>query len=117
MAKNAGQIKGLIPHLLEDGLSILRYEDDTIIFMDPDLKQAKYVKLLSSVFEQLSGLKFNFHRNEIFYYGEAKQYETEYRVWLPSIGSYPFRYLGILMHHTKLHNTDRVSSSKDSNIN
>ena len=37
-AKNDGQIKGVIPHLLEDGLSILQYADDTIIFMDHDLE-------------------------------------------------------------------------------
>ena len=36
------------------------------------------MKLLLSVFEQLSGLKINFHKSEIFCYGEAKQYETEY---------------------------------------
>ena len=77
-AKNDGQIKGVIPHLLEDGLSILEYADDTIIFMDHDLEQAKNMKLLLSVFEQLSGLKINFHKSEIFCYGEAKQYETEY---------------------------------------
>ena len=37
-AKNDGQIKGVIPHLLEDRLSILQYTDDTIIFMDHDLE-------------------------------------------------------------------------------
>ena len=37
-AKNDGQIKGVIPHLLEDGLSILQYANDTIIFMDHDLE-------------------------------------------------------------------------------
>ena len=37
-AKNDGQIKGMIPYLLEDGLSILQYADDTIIFMDHDLE-------------------------------------------------------------------------------
>ena len=50
-AKNDGQIKGVIPHLLEDGLSILQYADDTIIFMDHDLEQVKNIKLLLSVFE------------------------------------------------------------------
>ena len=40
-AKNDGQIKGIIPHLVEDGLSILQYADDTILFMDHDIEQAK----------------------------------------------------------------------------
>jgi len=33
-AREDGQISGLIPHLIDDGLSVLQYVDDTIIFMD-----------------------------------------------------------------------------------
>src|SRR4051812_28557275 len=33
-AKLDGQISGVIPHLVEDGLSILQYADDTILFLD-----------------------------------------------------------------------------------
>jgi hypothetical protein len=50
-AKDNDQIKGVIPHLVEDGLSILQYADDTILFMDHDLEQAKNMKLLLCVFE------------------------------------------------------------------
>ena len=31
-AKEDGQVKGVVPHLVEEGLSILQYADDTIIF-------------------------------------------------------------------------------------
>jgi hypothetical protein len=31
-----GQIRGVLPHLIDDGLSILQYADDTIIFIDHD---------------------------------------------------------------------------------
>ena len=65
-AKNDGQIRCVIPYLIDNGLSILQYADDTIIFMDHDLEQAKNMKLILSVFEQLSGLKINFHKSEIF---------------------------------------------------
>jgi hypothetical protein len=34
-------VKGAVPHLIKDGLSILQYGDDTIIFMDHDIEQAK----------------------------------------------------------------------------
>ena len=70
-AKLEGQIKGVIPHLIDDGLSILQYADDTILFMDHDLEKAINLKLLLCAFEQLSGLKVNFHKSEIFYFGEA----------------------------------------------
>jgi hypothetical protein len=32
-AKSDGQIEGVIPHLVDGGLSILQYADDTILFM------------------------------------------------------------------------------------
>ena len=50
-AKDDGQIRGVVPHLLDDGLSILQYADDTIIFIDHDLEQAKNLKLLLCAFE------------------------------------------------------------------
>jgi hypothetical protein len=31
-AKEDGQVGGLIPHLVDGGLSILQYADDTILF-------------------------------------------------------------------------------------
>jgi hypothetical protein len=65
-AKADGQIRGVLPHLVDDGLSILQYADDTIIFIDHDLEQAKNLKLLFCMFEQLSGLKINFHKSEFF---------------------------------------------------
>ena len=61
-AKLDGQISGVIPHLVEDGLSILQYADDTILFMEHDIAKARNMKLVSCLFEQLSGLKINFTR-------------------------------------------------------
>jgi hypothetical protein len=65
------------------------------------------MKLLLSVFEQLSGLKINLHKSEIFCFGEAKDYESQYeQLFGCKRGSYPFRYLGIPMHFRKLNNKD-----------
>jgi hypothetical protein len=52
-AKEEGQISRVILNLVDDNLSILQYADDTILFMDDKLEQAKNMKLLSSGFEQL----------------------------------------------------------------
>jgi retron-type reverse transcriptase len=49
--KNSGQIEGLVPHLVDDGLSILQYADDTLIFMYDNLEKAKNIKLLLCAFE------------------------------------------------------------------
>jgi hypothetical protein len=37
--KEDGQVEGLIPHLVDRGISILRYENDTEILMDHDLEK------------------------------------------------------------------------------
>ena len=72
-AKSEGQIEGVIPHLVDVGLSILQYADDTILFMELDLEKARNLKLILSAFEQLSGLKINFHKSELFCFGEARE--------------------------------------------
>jgi hypothetical protein len=45
-AKTEGQISGVIPHILDDGLSILQYANDTILFVDHNFGQARNMKLL-----------------------------------------------------------------------
>ena len=45
-AKADRLIRGVIPHFVDDGLSILQYADNTIIFLDHDSEQAKNLKLL-----------------------------------------------------------------------
>jgi hypothetical protein len=75
--------------------------------MDNDLERAKNMKLLLCAFEQLSGLKINFHKSEMFCYGAARARQTEYKqIFGCDLGLYPFRYLGISMHHRKLMNKD-----------
>jgi hypothetical protein len=51
---------------VDGGLSVLQYVDDTIILMGDDLERAKNMKLVLWAFEQLSGLKINFHKSELF---------------------------------------------------
>jgi hypothetical protein len=41
-AKEYGQINGPVPHLVYKGLSILQYANDTVLFLDQDLKREKY---------------------------------------------------------------------------
>ena len=37
-AKENQQFKGVVQHLIDDGLSILQYADDTILFMEHNLE-------------------------------------------------------------------------------
>jgi hypothetical protein len=56
----------VIPHLVDGGLSILQYADDTILFIEHDLDNAKNLKLILLAFEHLSGLKINFIKVNCF---------------------------------------------------
>jgi hypothetical protein len=106
-SKGMGFLDGLVPHLVEDGLSILQYADDTILFLDDDLEKAKGLKLVLSAFEKLSGLKINFHKSELFCFGETKERIAEYvRLFGCKDGEFPFRYLGIPMSPRRLSNRE-----------
>jgi hypothetical protein len=73
VAKEDGQVDGLIPHLVDGGVSILQYADDTIIFMEHNLEKALNMKLILCIFEELSGLKINFHKSDIFFLDKPKK--------------------------------------------
>jgi hypothetical protein len=65
------------------------------------------MKLLLSVFEELSRLKINFYKSEVFCFGEAKDYESQYeQLFGCKKGLLPFKYFGIPMHYRKLNNKD-----------
>jgi len=106
-AKADNQISGIVPHLVDEGLSILQYADDTLLFMDHDLEKARNMKLLLCAFEQLSGLKINFHKSEIFCFGAAQESLPQYtELFGCNQGAFPMRYLGIPIHYRRLSNTD-----------
>jgi hypothetical protein len=58
------------------------------------------MKLLLCAFEQLLGLKINFYKSEIFCYRAARDRQSEFaQIFRCVLGSYPFCYLKIPMHH------------------
>jgi hypothetical protein len=102
-AKNDGLIEGVIPHLIDGGLSILQYANNAILFMEHDLEKAKNLKLILSAFEQLSGLKIKFHKSELFCFGEAQDEVNAYAdLFGCGQGEFPMRYLGIPIHYRRL---------------
>jgi hypothetical protein len=75
--------------------------------MEHNLEKAVNMKLLLCIFDQLSGLKINFHKSEFFCFGKAKDKEQQYKQILEcESGSLPVRYLGIPIHHRKLCNAE-----------
>jgi hypothetical protein len=70
-----------------------------LLFLDHDLEKALSMKLILCIFEQISGLTVNFHKNEIFCFGKAKEEEEQYtNLFGCESGTLPFKYLGIPIH-------------------
>jgi hypothetical protein len=70
-------------------------------------RKQKNLKLLLCTFEQLSGLKINFHNSEFFCFGEAQISKNLYsHLFRCQVGKYLFKYLGIPMHYKRIKNVD-----------
>ena len=75
--------------------------------MEHDIAKARNMKLILCLFEQLSGLKINFHKSELFFFGKAKDEQDTYmQLFGCELGSLPFSCLGIPIHHCKLSNKE-----------
>jgi hypothetical protein len=99
-------VGSLLPHIVDGGISILQYADDNILFMEHDLEKAFNMKPIMCMFEQLSGLKINFHKSEIFCFGKPRDVQHKCREILGcKFGTLPMSYLGIPIHHRTLRNT------------
>ena len=46
--------------------------------MDHKFDEARNMKLILTIFEQLSGLKINYHKSELLCFGKAKEVESDY---------------------------------------
>jgi hypothetical protein len=76
-AKETNQIRGVIPHLIEGGLTHLQYADDMIIFLSLDEQTILNTNFLLYCFEDMSGLKINYQKSEVLVMGGQKKIITE----------------------------------------
>jgi len=65
--------------------------------MDHDLEKAQNMQLLLSAFEQVSRLKINFHKSELFCFRITQDHLDQcVKQFGRKSGDFPIRYLGIL---------------------
>ena len=70
LAKRAGHIKGICPHLVpNEGLTHLQYADDTIMMVEGSDKDIQNLKFLLLCFQEMSGLTINFAKSEVMVLG------------------------------------------------
>jgi hypothetical protein len=71
--------------------------------MEHDVVKAHNMKLILCIFKQLSGLKINFHKSELFCFGKVKEMEQLYmQIMGCEAGVLPIKYLGIPVHYRTL---------------
>nr|XP_051220218.1 uncharacterized protein LOC127337707 [Lolium perenne] len=102
-ARRAGHIHGVIPHLIPGGISHLQYADDTLILIQNSDEDIANLKFLLMCFEDMSGLKINYHKSEVILMGQQRQEQTRITNKLNcKLGAFPFIYLGLPISDRKL---------------
>ena len=72
---------------------MLQYGDDTIFLLQDDTHNAKNMKFILSAFEQMSGLKINFHKTELILFDDVvKKQQIHQEKFTCNIGELPMRY-------------------------
>lgn len=95
----------------ENKISILQYADDTIFLLPDNLEYARNLKFILCLFEQLSDLKINFHKSEVFCIGEARDRKVLFsQLFTCNIGDLPMRYLGVPIDQKRILNKDRKTA-------
>jgi hypothetical protein len=106
-AQSNDLVVGLCPDLIDKGVPIMQYADDTVLCFSHDLEKALNIKLLLYLFELMSGLKINFQKSELFLIGGdniiADQYSSMFGC---QVGSLPMKYLGMPVSYRSLRNSD-----------
>ncbi len=64
------------------------------------------MKLILSIFEKLSSLKINFHKNNLFCFGQVQDCQEQYsNIFGCKLDTFLVRYLGIPMHENLVTNS------------
>jgi hypothetical protein len=93
-------IKNIVSELVEGGVVMLQYADDTIFLLEDDTESAINLKVILIIFGHMSSLKINFLKSEVCCFG---QYAA---IFTCAEGKIHFKYLGVSTHYTRLLNSD-----------
>jgi hypothetical protein len=102
-ASEQGKIRGVMTHLIPEGITHIQYVGDTILMIKGDDESITQMKFILYCFEWLSSLKINYQKSEAFIFGM----ETEDKVRVANmlncqLGELPMKYLGISISDSKL---------------
>jgi hypothetical protein len=96
-----------MPELVERGLTHLQYADDAVICLEIDENSIANTKFLLYYFENMSGLKINYHKSEVMVLGVPVEESARIaRMLNCKEGALPMKYLGILVSNKKMYFAD-----------
>jgi hypothetical protein len=102
-ACEAGHIAGVVSHLIPGGISHLQYADDTLILIQYNEQQISNLEFLLTCFEEMPGLKINYHKSEVMVMGQTPEIMQRVADMLNcKLGEFPFVYLGLPIADRKL---------------
>lgn len=91
----------------EAGIISSKYAYDTLLFVQNNIEHAKNLKWQLSVFEQLSGLRINFHKCDLvpihFNEDDVPTYPQTFGC---KVGRLPTKYLGVPLQYGNLRKED-----------
>ena len=103
MAQGNDLIEGLVPEYVHKGVAILQYADDTIICLKESLDNARNMKLLLYLYENMSGLKINFTKSEVILISQDEQKALQYsNLFNCAVGTWPIKYLGVPVSSSRI---------------
>jgi hypothetical protein len=95
VAQQNGLLTGLADNIVQYGVAMLQYADDTILLIQDDMEQARNLKLLLYLFEAMSGLKINFDKSEIMLImPDDSKMQCYSELFNCQSGNWPIKYLG-----------------------
>jgi hypothetical protein len=84
-------------------LTHLQYADDTVLFLENKHENLSRIKFLLYCFEEMSGLRINYNKSEVFGLGMEEQEQRKIAQMLNcKVGAFLMKYLGIPVSDTKL---------------
>jgi hypothetical protein len=94
--RGGGGIQGLVPHLIKGGLTHLQYADNTVLMIQDSEESILNLKLLLYCFENMSGMKINYYKSEVYVIGRDSQRMMEVADKLNcKLVVFPMIYLGV----------------------
>ena len=77
-AQRNGLVTGLADNLIPQGVIILQYADDTLLFLKNDITKAAHFKWLLACFENLSGMKVNYSKSDLLMLGTSEEVDNNF---------------------------------------